>query len=91
MGKVGGEGRERGCGTELARWERSEGSEVVSWERWEEGGSEEFGGSGKGARLVTWQVGKGGENEGEEVVRSWQGGKGARVLTWEGWERWENG
>ena len=61
MGKVGGEGRERGCSTELARWERSEGSEVVSWERWEEGGSEEFGGSGKGARLVTWQVGKGGE------------------------------
>ena len=50
----------RECSAELARWERSEGSEVVSWERWEEGGSEEFGGSGKGARLVTWQVGKGG-------------------------------
>ena len=54
------EARERGCSAELARWERSEGSEVVSRERWEKGGSEEFGGSGKGARVVTWQVGKGG-------------------------------
>ena len=43
----------------MARWKRSEGSEVVSWERWEEWGSEEFAG-GKGARVVAWQVEKGG-------------------------------
>ena len=34
-----------------------------------EGGSEEFGGSGKGARVVTWQVGRGGR------MVKWQGGR----------------
>ena len=54
------EGMERGCSAVLAGWERSEGSEAVNCERREEGDSEEFGGGGKGASAVTWQIGKGG-------------------------------
>ena len=53
------EWRERGCSAELTRLERSKASELVSWERWGEGVVRSLG-SGKGARVVTWQVGKGG-------------------------------
>ena len=53
------EGKERGCSAELARWERSKASELVSRERWGEGVVRSSG-SGKGARVVTWKVGKGG-------------------------------
>ena len=54
----GCEGRERRCSAELARLERSNASELVSWERWGEGVVRSSG-SSKGARVVTWQVGKG--------------------------------
>ena len=59
-GSEDGKGGERweGGGDGLARLERNKANELGSWERCGEGVVRSLG-SGKGARVVTWQVGKG--------------------------------
>ena len=59
-----------------------EGSEVVSWERWGWKGVVRSWRAGKEARVVRWQIRKGG---GEEVVRSGRGGNSLRYFASKVW------